>query len=196
MDIRRFAHPLHCRRPHRPHRPRRAGHVPAARGLVTLGMALVMGTAVALAAAESGSAGPGSDAAGVAVHHASDTSYLTVGATASRRTAAPIDTQALTALGTVRPRYSCAQLASRDFSQISDAPTTILSATQVRLPATSRSLRPPPTRTITDGPDIRSGPDTSSGASSGGTPRPWCASAKASEADVKPGRTDQTESSP
>src|SRR5690349_20156147 len=47
---------------------------------------------------------------------AADTSYLTAGATAARRTAAPV--RALAGLGTVLPNYSCAQLASEDFSQV------------------------------------------------------------------------------
>ena len=62
---------------------------------------------------------------------AASRAYLTVGATVSRRTAAPVDTTALPQLGTLLPQYSCSQLASQDFSQIPGAPTTILSATLV-----------------------------------------------------------------
>ena len=61
---------------------------------------------------------------------ASDTSYLTVGATGvSRHTAAPIDTQALAQRAALTPQYACSALAQQDFSQVRDAPTTILSAT-------------------------------------------------------------------
>jgi Tannase and feruloyl esterase len=62
---------------------------------------------------------------------AASRSYRTVGATVSRRTAAPVDSQALPQLGTLTPKYSCAELASQDFSQIPGAPATILSATLV-----------------------------------------------------------------
>jgi feruloyl esterase len=62
---------------------------------------------------------------------AASRSYLTVGATASRRTAAPVDSKALPQLGTLTPKYSCSELASQDFSQVPGAPTTILSATLV-----------------------------------------------------------------
>jgi feruloyl esterase len=61
----------------------------------------------------------------------SDTSYLTVGATVSRHTAAPIDTGALPALKKMLPKYSCADLATQDFRMLAGAPTTILSATLV-----------------------------------------------------------------
>jgi hypothetical protein len=108
MDIRRSAHPVVHR-------------------VITLAMALVIGAAVAWTASSSSTGGNHPAAA----RTASDTSYLKVGATVSRRTAAPIDTAALTSLGTVTLKYSCAQLASEDFSQISGAPATILSATQV-----------------------------------------------------------------
>ena len=124
MDIRRSAHPVARWLAGRP-------RLAAARHVVTLAMALAIGAAVALAATGSGAIGAGSGPAAVSARTVSDTSYLTVGATASRRTAAPIDTQALRSLGTVLPKYACAQLAGQDFSQISEAPTTILSATQV-----------------------------------------------------------------
>jgi feruloyl esterase len=88
--------------------------------------------AVALAAALiTGAQAAGTTAKVPAAGQASDTSYLTVGATASRRTAAPIDSRALSDLGTVAPEYPCSQLASEDFSQVTGAPTTILSATLV-----------------------------------------------------------------
>ncbi|HUN33264.1 MAG TPA: tannase/feruloyl esterase family alpha/beta hydrolase [Trebonia sp.] len=60
----------------------------------------------------------------------SDTSYLTVGsAGVSRHTAAPIDTQALMQRAVITPQYACADLPDQDFSQVSGAPTTIVSAT-------------------------------------------------------------------
>jgi hypothetical protein len=62
---------------------------------------------------------------------AASRSYRTVGATVSRRTAAPVDSKALPQLGTLTPKYSCTELASQDFSQIPGAPATILSATLV-----------------------------------------------------------------
>jgi feruloyl esterase len=61
---------------------------------------------------------------------ASDTSYLTVGATGvSRHTAAPVDTQALAQRAALTPQYACSALPQQDFSQVTGAPTTILSAT-------------------------------------------------------------------
>jgi hypothetical protein len=110
--------------------------------LLAAAVALVIGAAVTLAAAGSSAVVAGSRPAAASARTASDTSYLTVGATVSRRTAAPIDTQALTSLGTVTPRYSCAQLASEDFSQIGGAPTTILSATQVNPTSSSTTKYP------------------------------------------------------
>jgi feruloyl esterase len=65
-----------------------------------------------------------------AITTATDTSYLTVGAMGvSRHTAAPIDTQALPARAALAPKYDCAAIAQQDFSQVKNAPTTILSAT-------------------------------------------------------------------
>jgi feruloyl esterase len=90
---------------------------------------LAAAAALAVAAAVITVAAGTSARAHTAVRRAADTSYLTAGATAARRTAAPI--QALPGLGTVLPTYSCAQLASEDFSQVKGAPTTILSATLV-----------------------------------------------------------------
>jgi tannase/feruloyl esterase len=61
---------------------------------------------------------------------ASDTGYLTVGATGvSRHTAAPIDTEALRAAAAQTPKYDCSDLPDQDFSQVTGAPATILSAT-------------------------------------------------------------------
>jgi feruloyl esterase len=90
---------------------------------------LAAAAALAVAAAVITVAAGTSARAHTAVRRAADTSYLTAGATAARRTAAPI--QALPGLGTVLPTYSCAQLASEDFSQVKGAPTTVLSATLV-----------------------------------------------------------------
>jgi hypothetical protein len=73
---------------------------------------LAAAAALAVAAAVITVAAGTSVRAHTAVRPAADTSYLTVGATAARRTAAPI--QALPGLGTVLPKYSCAQLASED----------------------------------------------------------------------------------
>ena len=72
----------------------------------------------------------------------SDTGYLKVGTTVSRRTAAPVDTQALPKLTTLGPKYSCSQLAAQDFSQIPGAPTTIVSATLVAPSSTSATTYP------------------------------------------------------
>jgi hypothetical protein len=104
-------------------------------------VALVIGAAVALAASGSGAVNV-SHAGPATTRTASDTSYLKVGATVARRTAAPINTQALTSLSTVTPKYSCAQLASEDFSLINGAPTTILSATQVNPASGSTTTYP------------------------------------------------------
>jgi feruloyl esterase len=104
---------------------------PRARRLGAAGTALAVAGAALAAVTVTGTGSASSLGPAAAARTVSDTSYLTVGATASRRTAAAIDTQALATLGTVLPRYACAQLASQDFSQIAGAPTTILSATQV-----------------------------------------------------------------
>jgi feruloyl esterase len=130
MDIRRFTRPVRYLRAHR---------------LLTLAVAVMAGLAVALAAAGAGTANAGRAAgrpAAVNAKSISDTSYLTVGAAASRRTAAPIDTQALTSLATVTPKYACAQLTSQDFSQVAGAPATILSATPVNPTSTSTTKYP------------------------------------------------------
>ncbi|HEY2239327.1 MAG TPA: tannase/feruloyl esterase family alpha/beta hydrolase [Streptosporangiaceae bacterium] len=101
------------------------------RRLSTVVLALAIAGAALAAVTVTGGSPASSSGPAATARTVSDTSYLTVGATASRRTAAPIDTQALQSLGTVLPRYACAQLASQDFSQITGAPTTILSAAQV-----------------------------------------------------------------
>jgi hypothetical protein len=107
------------------------------RRLITAAAAVIV--AVALI---TGAQAAGTTAKLPAAGRAADTSYLTVGATASRRTAAPIDTQALSDLGTVAPKYPCSQLASEDFSQVAGAPTTILSATLVTPTAGSTTTYP------------------------------------------------------
>lgn len=88
-------------------------------------LAVAATTAAAAITTSAMTAGAGSASATVA----SDTSYLTVGATGvSRHTAAPVDTEALVQRSALAPKYDCAALAQRDFSQVKGAPTTILSA--------------------------------------------------------------------